>query len=186
MKIHLIRHTTPEIAEKTCYGQADLALVASAAEEITAVKAKLLERYDIVYTSPLQRCALLAKEIKADKRVTESRILEYSFGDWELKPWDDIRKLDFQSWAADQVNVPAPNGESLSIMQTRVLDFFAELLQQEHKNVAVVTHSGVQRILHAHTLKTPLKDMFRLQLDFGAVIELLHNSQTGRMTVKHL
>ena len=186
MLIHVISHTTPQIAPATCYGQADIPLVDTFPQERDVVLSKLLDNYDYLITSPLQRCALLAEAINADQRAVDKRILEYNFGDWELKAWNEITHEESHEWRKDIVNITAPGGESLSLLQARVMDFFEQILQQEHKKIAIVTHSGVQRILHAHILKTPLSDIFNLQLDFGAVIEIKHHEITGALTVRHL
>jgi len=186
MLIHVIRHTPPQIAPATCYGQADIPLTESFPHEREIVLDKLLSNYDYLITSPLQRCALLSESISADQRAIDERIMEYNFGDWELKAWKEIPHEESKHWRKDVVNIPAPGGESLSLLQSRVMDFFHQLLEQEHENIAIVTHSGVQRILHAHILKTPLSDIFNLQLDFGAVIEIKHHDITGALTVRHL
>jgi len=61
-----------------------------------------------------------------------------------------------------------------------------ELLGKEHDCVAVVTHSGVQRLLHAHVLDTPMSKMFRLHLNFGAVMEIESQRQHDLLTIRHL
>ena len=145
-----------------------------------------MDNYDALYTSPLVRCANLAEYVTSSNRMVDERILEYNFGDWELREWKEIKKSDSIEWSKDIVNNSAPNGESLQVMKNRVDDFFDELIKRDYENVAVVTHSGVQRIIHARILNTPLSNIFRLQLDFGAVIELLHNQETEITTLKHL
>ncbi|MEM7358404.1 MAG: alpha-ribazole phosphatase [Pseudomonadota bacterium] len=186
MLIHLIRHTTPDIAAGICYGQADIPLTANFAAEKDQVLTKLHGHYDALFCSPLSRCQLLAEHVSAGARFTEPRLLEYAFGDWELKPWSELRSPDTQAWMDDFVNVPAPNGESILMMQERVDEFFVELLQHDYDTVALVTHSGVQRLLHARILHTPLQHLFRLQLPFGAVIEVVHNQENQLQTVRHL
>lgn len=186
MNIDLIRHTTPDIAEGICYGQSDLALKPSYPQEFELIHGKLMPHYDRVISSPLQRCLQLAKTLETDSLLEDPRIMEYDFGDWELKPWAEFKTTQAQNWMNNFVDQPAPNGDSMVIMQTRVLQFWTELLENGHQNVAVVTHSGVQRLLHAHILQTPLKFMFRLELGFGAVIRVKHNVDAGFTTLKHL
>lgn len=186
MLIHLIRHTTPKIESGICYGQTDLDVTSSFEEEKQRVLGKLVKRYDAIYTSPLQRCAKLAAGISAKQRITDSRIMEYNFGDWELRPWSDFKPGEADDWMNNFVDQPAPNGDSIISMQQRVMAFFNHLLAQSHETVAVVSHSGVQRIFHAHILQTPLTHMFRLQLDFGAVLEIKSDLKNNLLTVKHL
>ena len=186
MLIHLIRHTTPKIEPGICYGQSDLDVSHSFKDEVKTILTKTLKKYDVVYTSPLQRCAKLAENITGEQRFSEPRIMEYNFGDWELLPWSDFKSDDAQSWMNNFVDQPAPNGDSIKTMQSRVMSFFEELIKKDVESVAVVTHSGVQRLLHAHILCTPLEYLFRLQLDFGAVLEVKSDALTGLLTIKHL
>jgi len=195
MLIHLIRHTTPAIEPGICYGQSDLDLTQSFDQERDTVLSKLHNEYDALFTSPLRRCAKLAQSISAKQRASDERLMEYNFGDWELLPWDQFKSDASIHWMNNFVDQPAPNGDSILSMQARVNDFFDELFQQDYKSVAVVTHSGVQRLLHARVLQTPLENMFSLQLDFGAVMELKYNGVTDNgagnnndafLTIKHL
>ena len=186
MLIHLIRHTTPEIEAGICYGQTDLDLAASFEQEKQVILNKTLKHYDAVYTSPLQRCSKLANFIKSENKVTERRLMEYNFGDWELMPWNDFKSAKAKNWMDNFVHQAAPNGESLISMQNRVMFFFNELLKENYESVALVTHSGVQRLIHAHILDTPLTHLFRLQLSFGAVLEVKYEPNSDLLTVKHL
>ncbi|MEO0368145.1 MAG: histidine phosphatase family protein, partial [Pseudomonadota bacterium] len=116
----------------------------------------------------------------------DSRIMEYHFGDWEMLSWQEIKGERAERWFDNFVDEQSPNGENMRSMQARVMEFYEELLQLDADSIAVFTHAGVQRIIHAHILSTPLKDMFRLQLDYGNVIESKHHAQSGSVTVRHL
>lgn len=186
MLIHLIRHTTPDITAGICYGQSDLALADTFEQEKIIVHSKLLNKYDAIYTSPLQRCTLLAETIEAPKHFIDDRIMEYNFGDWELMPWDQLKGPVTQKWMDNFVDQAAPNGDSIISMKHRVDSFFTELCQSKDKKIAVVTHSGVQRLIHAQILETPLINIFKLQLCFGAVLEIKLNSEQTLSTIKHL
>ncbi len=185
MLVHLIRHTKPEIDEGICYGQTDLNLAKSFEREAQTVLAKLKPHYDCVITSPLQRCSRLASKIKTDNRLSDDRIIEYNFGDWELKKWSEFTCDATQFWMNNFVEQPTPNGDSLISMKSRVDEFWQELIDSPYKCVAVVTHSGVQRLIHGLILETPMSHLFRLQLDFGAVIELNVDSKNNLTTIKH-
>lgn len=186
MIIDLIRHTKPDIEEGICYGHSDLGLVSGFQNEFDCVGDIVLDHYDLVITSPLQRCALLAATISGTKRRQDKRIMEYNFGDWERLPWSEFKSDKAQQWMNNFVDQPAPNGDSIVSMQHRVLEFWQELLDSKLEKVAVITHSGVQRLIHAHILQTPLTHLFRLELGFGAVIRVKHQRDTALTTVKHL
>ena len=185
MIIHIIRHTTPDIEIGICYGQTDLPLAETFEQEAKHVKSKLLDHYDAVYTSPLQRCFRLSEKLEAPLHVTDKRLLEYNFGDWELVPWIDFKSDEAQTWMNNFVEQPAPNGDSMLTMQSRVIDFWTELLDTDYETAAVVTHSGVLRLIHGTILETPMTHLFRLQLDFGAVLEANFDKKSGLITVKH-
>lgn len=185
--VHLVRHTSPAVDTGLCYGQTDLGLASTFEQEAAAVRSKLKPHYDAVYSSPLQRCSRLAQTLQADQpNIIDARLMEYDFGDWELKPWSEFNSAETQAWMDDFVEQKAPGGESLIDMKTRVDAFYEELLSRQHDTVAVVTHSGVQRILHGRILATPLSHLFRLQLEFGAVLEISTAGLDGLQTIKHL
>jgi len=186
MLIDLIRHTTPDIDQGICYGQSDLDLIDGYQIEFAEVHAKILTSYDAVISSPLQRCYKLAQTLGTKNLEQDPRIMEYNFGDWELTPWSEFKSQQAENWMNNFVDQPAPNGDSILTMQARVLDFWRDLSATQYEKVAVVTHSGVQRLLHAHILKTPLTHIFRLELGYGAVIRLTHKAEINLTTLKHL
>lgn len=186
MQIDLIRHTTPAIEPGICYGQSDLDLAPSFPAERDNVLGRIDNDYDLVVTSPLQRCARLAEYVEGERHSTDPRIMEYNFGDWELVPWSELRGPETKTWMHNFVDTPAPNGESMRIMHARVLEHWEELLAGTHEKVAVVTHSGVQRLIHAHILLTPLSHMFRLELAYGAVIRVTAAGTDGQATLRHI
>lgn len=185
MLIHLIRHTTPEIDEGICYGQTDLDLAPSFEQEARTVLSKLKPHYDCVITSPLQRCSRLASKLKADELLSDERVIEYNFGDWELKKWSEFTCDASQHWMNNFIEQKTPNGDSLISMKSRVDEFWQELVKSDYQSVAVVTHSGVLRLIHGFVLETPMTHLFRLQLDFGAVLELNVDGENDLTTIKH-
>jgi alpha-ribazole phosphatase len=186
MLIHLIRHTTPEVDLGLCYGSSDLALADTFEQERGLVLAKLSSNYDAVFSSPLYRCEQLSNYVNATQRFVDKRLIEYDFGDWELKPWSDFTDDQAKLWMDNFVEQPAPNGDSLVSMKKRVDEFWHELTNKKLKKIAVVSHAGVLRIIHANILETPLEKVFRLQLNYGAVLEIQYDAHSGMQTVKHL
>ncbi len=186
MIIDLIRHTTPNVAKGICYGQTDLELASNYENEFKKITLKTHSHYDVVITSPLQRCLKLALSLPGDFLLQEPRIKEYNFGDWEMLPWSELNSEQALRWMQDFTTQSTPNGESMQEMQTRVMNFWEELLLNNHKKVAVVTHSGVQRLLHSHIMGAPLDRMFRLELDFGAIIRINYDKENSLATLRHL
>ena len=180
MEIHFIRHTTPQIAPGVCYGQADIDVTDSFKEESNQIlsalqQTKSLCEYDYIFTSPAKRCLLLAEKINQNQKTPielsiHSELQEINFGDWELRAWEDIPRLETQPWTDDFIHSRPPQGESLLEMQTRVDDFLKEIFSLEIKYAAVCTHAGVMRLIAAKYLKIPLAEIFNIEISYGQIL----------------
>ena len=62
MEVILIRHTSVDVPKGTCYGQSDVPVATTFAEEAEVTRQKLeqYQPFDAVYASPLTRARLLA------------------------------------------------------------------------------------------------------------------------------
>jgi alpha-ribazole phosphatase len=170
MQVHLIRHTTPNIAKNICYGQTDIALANSFETEKNLIIKQLDSKYDAVISSPLSRCTKLAQQIPTHQDYqTDTRLLEMDFGAWELQNWNDISQEQLNLWVNDFVNIRVEAGESFIQMYQRVVAFIEYLLAQSYEKVAIVTHAGVIRIFWAWILEIPLQNVFRLRVSYGDV-----------------
>lgn len=165
MEIHLIRHTAVENPENLCYGFAEIPLKKDYPEDFKMLD--IDKDYDVIISSPSERCRLLADYFKLDYQ-TDERLREMNFGNWEMKKWTDIPEEEINPWYKDFVNIKATGGENLVEMQARVFSFWNELIQKEdiHK-VLIITHAGVIRLILQTVLKFPLENMFNIQIDYG-------------------
>lgn len=190
MEIYLIRHTTPDVEKGVCYGQSDLRVTESFAEEVTLIQPHLPERFDAVYSSPLIRCRQLAETLFPDAAIKfDDRLKEIHCGDWELLPWDAIDREVMDGWMENRIHACIPGGESYQQLYNRVVDFFEGI--RHAGRVAVVSHGGVLRSLLAYITGTPLHQSFdafkihygcvaRLRKDDDAFVHsILHNRQTA-------
>ena len=166
MEVHVIRHTPVDFDKKSCYGRLDVPLAKDFKEDFKKIKNQMDDDFDILYSSPLSRCVLLADEFKNENLKTDDRLLELNFGDWEGKRWEEINQEDLNTWMIDFVNVAPNNGESLSKMFDRVTDFLNEIRKEEHEKVLIITHSGVIRCIWAYLLGIPLENLFKLPVGF--------------------
>ncbi|WP_187696366.1 alpha-ribazole phosphatase family protein [Xanthovirga aplysinae] len=198
MEIYLIRHTQPKIPEGVCYGRADLTLEESFEEELEKLNPKIPATFDRLISSPAKRCKTLAQKISPGRYEADERLWEMDFGEWELKRWSDIPRQQSDPWIKDFVHQRPPLGENFLEVQQRVIHFWEELLSstasptmpkakkerlsgrsnqslpeelkiQKLEKVGVVFHGGPIRALLAHLLEIPLKNAFRIQIDYGSV-----------------
>ncbi|WP_431608733.1 histidine phosphatase family protein [Chryseobacterium sp. 'Rf worker isolate 10'] len=165
MEIHLIRHTAVENPENLCYGFAEMPLRKNYTEDFKELD--LDEDYNVIISSPSQRCCLLADYFKFEYQ-TDERLREMNFGSWEMKEWTDIPEEEINPWYKDFIHINASGGENLLEMQIRVLSFWQELIQKKDLEKAlIVTHAGVIRLILQTVLQFPLENMFAVQIDYG-------------------
>ncbi|WP_439183263.1 alpha-ribazole phosphatase [Carboxylicivirga taeanensis] len=180
MEIWLIRHTTPKVEKGICYGQLDLDVNNDFDCEAKAIMEQLpSQKFCSVYTSPLQRCSMLAQKLFYQQTITqEERLKELNFGDWEGMAWNTIDKERLKEWGDNYLLQPPPNGESFSELMHRVDDFYSYLISKSYQRVALVTHSGIMRAFLTRFLHVPASRVFNLELSYGAIVRVkIHSDE---------
>lgn len=148
MRLHLVRHLAPLVAPGVCYGRTDLATDPVAqALALPALRAALPSGVPL-YSSPLQRCAVLAHALWDSVHV-DARLAELDFGRWEMQPWDAIARSEIDAWAADVAGYRPGGGESLADMAARINGFYADLRAAGVQEAVVICHAGAIRLLTA-------------------------------------
>lgn len=177
----MVRHTTPDVAKGICYGQADLDVTATFSEEVSRLKNHLPQDHSTIYSSPLKRCKLLARQLSEDITF-DDRLKEMSFGDWELKQWDEIGQDKLNAWMESFVSERPEGGESFEDLQARVLDFWQQLISRDMEgSVVLCTHGGVIRVIISHLLQIPLHNAFHFHLDYGSVHKISRHGDINRV-----
>ena len=145
MEVVLVRHTSVDVPSGTCYGQTDVPVAATFAQEAATTKRELqqYEPFDRVYSSPLTRARLLAAFCGYARPVLDSRLKEMDMGQWEMQRYDDISDPYLQQWYGDYLHLPTPGGESFTEQLARVSAFLDELRRQPYRRVAIFAHGGV-------------------------------------------
>jgi alpha-ribazole phosphatase len=195
MEIYLIRHTTPKIEKGVCYGFSDLELTDDYEKELPILIEKIIQKTQkqylknkeqlqkgelLIYTSPLQRCSILAKDLKLNlqnnfnfKVKQDKSLKEMNFGDWELKKWNEIEETELKQWTDNFVTEFTPNGESFEVLNERVIDFWQQNIKVEKGKIAlIVCHAGVIRSILCHALQIPLHKAFSVSIDYGSISKL--------------
>jgi alpha-ribazole phosphatase len=172
MEVYLVRHTETVCAKGICYGQADVELSEPYAEQFDEIRRQLPEKA-LFYSSPLQRCTILANFLSSSDYNVDKRLMEMNFGNWELKSWDAIPSEEIDPWMKDFVNVKVPDGESFTELHNRVLSFIDQKLTNQPVPVVIVAHAGVIRSFLCKQMNLDLKDAFSNKVDFGQVIKII-------------
>jgi alpha-ribazole phosphatase len=177
MDIYLIRHTRVNVPRGICYGFSDVGLHEEFKTDIQNTINKLPTKQEevVIHSSDLSRCKLLAESISKDIHFS-NQLRELNFGSWELLNWNDVPKNEFDLWNEDFTRNRVPDGESFQQLYERVITFLEEKILPNPKTTYLVTHSGVIRALIAYTMEIPLKNIFKMGLDYGSVSKLSYNS----------
>jgi alpha-ribazole phosphatase len=175
MEIYLVRHTETICEKGICYGQSDVDIAAPFDEIFNRIISELPSQA-LIFSSTLKRCSILAKHIQKNTNAIsyqeDDRLKEMNFGDWELKPWDEIPPEELNPWMEDFVNIPVSNGESFTELHSRVGGFLAEQISDLKHPVIIVAHAGIIRSILCHQTSLPLKEAFQNKVDFGEVIRI--------------
>jgi alpha-ribazole phosphatase len=168
MHLYFVRHTSVDVPKGFCYGQKDVALASSFDDESLVVSSIFKNiKYQKVYSSPSLRCMMLAQ--KFDKEIiSDKRLMELNFGDWELRNWDDIGDPYAHKWMNDYFNLACPNGESFKELLIRFKNFIDEIKHLNQDGI-IVTHGGIIRAAYHLFNRIPITELFKLQIDFGSI-----------------
>ncbi|WP_440133286.1 histidine phosphatase family protein [Chitinophaga sancti] len=165
MELYFVRHAKPEIAPGTCYGQLDVPLAAGYSAIHDEIFASL-GQVDKVYTSPLQRCQLLASHLSA-AYVADERLKELNFGEWEGMKWEEIDRALMDHWGAHYISSGPPAGESLQDLVNRLDAFLKDLVVSE--KVVIVTHAGVIRAARHLLEGKALNEIMAEKINYGGI-----------------
>ncbi len=157
MKLYVVRHgETIWNVENRVQGVSDIPLTDKGRLDATLQKdfVKTLD-IDVVISSPLDR-AIETARILTDNKLpinTDDRIKER---DWGMNEGADIDSVDrIDCWDVI-LNTRVQNIESIQDFMYRVSSFLEDIkVRYKDKNVLVVTHSAVIRVIHYMLGKIP-------------------------------
>ena len=78
-----------------------------------------------------------------------------------------IRSYYDEARGEDLANFRPQNGESFNDLSNRVWPAFSHLDVIGEKRIAVIAHSGVNRVIICKLLRIPLSNLFRFEQSYG-------------------
>lgn len=173
MDVFLIRHTRTAVVPGTCYGNLDVDVAVSFPEEAERVRVRLEgERFDAIYSSPLQRCRKLAVYCGYETPILDDRLKELNFGSWEGQRWGEIQDPRLREWYDDWLSIPAGGAESFLEQYNRVSAFLDDLKNSGYRKVCVFTHGGTIRAALIYAGKYNFNQAFTDDVDYGTQIRI--------------
>lgn len=174
MRLYIIRHgVTAWNKAKRMQGQTDIPLAEEGIELALRTGEGMADvPIDVVISSPLSRavetarCVLRGRALSRAKRngnipeipiITDDRIQEISFGEWEGECVLDSKVLPedhMERFFHDPLNIPQfPGGETFLQVRERTGAFLRELSARSdyaEKNILISTHGAAGRCLLSH------------------------------------
>ena len=145
-----------------------------------------------VFASDLKRTVRGARIISEPHNLTVTSRPEFKergVGLWEGMAWDEIENTypdDWQAWLSDIVHYQPKGGESLLQVRSRVMPALYNVLDEyREKEILLVAHGGVNRIILSEAMQLDLKHVFRIEQGYGR-LNIIDFYEDGMSVVKLL
>lgn len=173
--IDLLRHGETENNNRYC-GSTDYPLTQLGWTQMWSAIEKKPFQWQQIITSPLARCANFAQALGQRYSIPvthDSRIQEMHFGEWEDRSAAELMQTDADALSRfwhDPLNYPPPRGEYLLDFEARALSAWYDIQQQfTGKEILLITHSGVIRIIICHIQQHPLERLLEFEINHADI-----------------
>ena len=192
-RIYLLRHGKTEGFARKSYvgGMTDIALSEEGERQAWAWRRYFEKRpIETVYSSGMKRTTETAR-IVSGKRLAEilieNDLREICLGDWEGWAMETVRERFPEAWRLRGENLKGfrpPGGESFSDLAYRVVPAFEKIVEKTVKEVLIVAHAGVNRVILADIMGVDLNDVLKIPQDYAALNTL--ELSGGRVIVSEI
>ena len=177
--LDFLRHGETSLSH-TLRGKTDDALTAKGWMQMQSTIAQaeqVSQAWDVIYSSPLQRCRLFAEEWAEQKQLPlyiEPNLQEMDFGEWEAQPTERLYQLypdELAQFWQTPLSFTPPQAESLLAFKSRVLESVETLTQQMYAQgwtrALIISHGGVIKLLKCQALKQNDNDLLKMSAELG-------------------
>ena len=154
----------------------DIGLTRIGRQEAKEIRDKIKDlKVDRVFCSDLKRSWQTAEIIfgKNCRIVKNPNLREISFGKWEGLTYSQILKRSpaiYKKWLADPFSMVIPGGQKLCHFIHRIKKELRKIINSNtNRTSALVTHSGVMRVILNSLLEIKKDDFWRLKINPCAV-----------------
>jgi alpha-ribazole phosphatase len=175
MRVSLLRHGMTQGGD-IYRGHTDVALTDEGLQQMHKASLGFAVPVDYLVSSDLQRCAAFSA-MHEQSELLDARLQEMSFGDWDGQLRSEVWRTHAEQVKAfwdNPMQASAPNGESVTQVQSRAMASLHEHLQQalarDCKHLLMVTHGGVIRAMLSVLLQMQPRALFNLEVPYGGVV----------------
>lgn len=192
-RLYLLRHGEVETRyHKVFGGRIDMELSPCGLEQVQAL-ADYFQRHPphVMYASPMKRVqqtlAPLAKWTGLEPRIIDG-LREIDFGEWTGLSWEQVNEryqVSAFEWLGELEQGRIAGAEPVPEFRARVGAALHLLLAESpHKEIAVVAHGGVIRMLLAILLDLPFARMNCFDIEYASITKVLW--RPGRVEIELL
>lgn len=127
-----------------------------------------------IVSSPLQRCARFAESLSTENNIPlqiHDNLQEMHFGRWEGRQVKEVvacESNEVKRFYRQPDLYSAPDGETLSALQSRVLSVWRETLDNHFESHSLfIFHGAAMRALMTALLQMPLSAFTRIDIPFA-------------------
>ncbi|MFG0705105.1 histidine phosphatase family protein [Acinetobacter johnsonii] len=177
--LDFLRHGETSLSH-TLRGKTDDALTAKGWAQMQSTIAQaeqVSQAWDVIYSSPLQRCRLFAEQWAEQKQLPlyiEPNLQEMDFGEWEAQSTERLYQLypdELAQFWQTPLSFTPPQAESLLTFKSRVLESVETLTQQMYAQgwtrALIISHGGVIKLLKCQALKQHDNDLLKMSAELG-------------------
>jgi len=177
-RLFLVRHGEITTSREWRYvGHLDVDLTETGMRQMKRIGERLKnERVDVLLSSDLQRTqkgAEIIGTIIGVKPQPNAAFREINLGEWEGLTRDEIVAqfpVDFEKRSQNLPYFRIRNGESFADLQARVIKQIEIVLDEyKGKNIALIAHGGVNRVIITHVLGMELSNLTRIDQAYGCL-----------------
>ena len=169
-QLYFVRHGQTEWnAIRRMQGQWNSDLTALGRKQ-AEVNGKLLSSCSIetMFVSPLDRTRQTAEIINHHLQLIpnyDDRIMEWDCGDWSGEMHEEVSirwATEWRALQADRFNYRGPNCENYPDMFARAIPFLDEIKTRSEKNIAIVSHGMIGKVMVSQLLELDEKQTVAL------------------------
>jgi broad specificity phosphatase PhoE len=177
-RLYLARHgETTTSAEFRFIGHMDVDITENGVEQMTTLRDRLMnDELNAIFCSDLLRSrkgAEIIGSLHEAEPIAYPEFREIHLGIWEGLTRDDIMERypeEYNLRLQDLAYSHIQDGESFKDLQVRVMEKLSTILKEwKGKNILLLAHGGVNRVILFHALNLDLQLLPRIDQDYGCL-----------------
>jgi len=186
LHIYIFRHGESNFnRSKRFTGFVNSRLTPKGIEQANLIAEKLRKKeFQVAFKTRLSRSSdtleiVLKYHPECERIIVDDRMIEKSYGDLERKYHKTVikkyGKTQFDIWHRSY-DVPSPGGESMKMVEKRVLSFIKDLLilmEREKVNVVISAHNNSMRPFRRYFENLTIKQMMKLENPYDTYFDYI-------------